>query len=527
VGSNKWSPEYYSTEDVREIVDFAAQLFITVLPTIETPGHCLAALAAYPELACEGDHFEVPKTRVGTYEDIMCVGKAALADFARDVFEEVARVFPGPFIHVGGDEVLTKRWENSEHTKAFAGMVGLSNLGPDLMESWYCHLGQLLKSLNRSMVMWDDHFKDRQWQVTQTCPGAQKEWVVQAWKMDHPVGMSDTGKVQQSWPFRTIASPMKSVYLDYPVASIDYNKTLDWELGGNKDSMLGGCANMWTEDSEPKDVAAKVYPRYLGVAERLWSGRAPGRPPHGRARSLDAASRAAALRHCGKGGPLLHNFGFACGKFEQTVNGRSKMWLGAQVNTNIDLYADAFSPERAVDDDEESYFWGIAPKNQDFFEVSFIGRHGKLIGAKWLRRVAASTGAKDRPGDRLDNGILQVVQWLPVSEPAKGPNEGDLLKYKAKIRTVAHFQDGAAVAEGEELMEGPIVAVKIVCTEYQTKWMALTEITAEEGQPKVHPTLQEIQESMVMGRRHRHHSLSDSHHHPGFGAGFHSHRSDV
>jgi len=542
VGANGWSPEFYSGEDVREIVDFAARLFITVLPTIETPGHCLAALAAYPELACEGEHFEVPKTRVGTYDDIMCVGKLSLAEFAKDVFAEVARLFPGPLVHVGGDEVLTTKWQNSEHAKAFAGMVGLKNLGPDLMEAWYCFLSQLLAEHGKRIVMWDDHFKQRVWRVTRLCPDAESTWVVQAWKLDDPVGGPGQSTVSESWPFQTIASPMKHVYLDYPVASIDYGKTLEWKLGGTPDTTLGGCANMWTEDSEPKDVGAKVYPRYLGIAERLWNEGGRHRPRPADARPLDASSHTAAKRHCEEGGPLAKDFGFACGKFQRTINSRSKTWLGARVTNTIDLYAEAFSPERALDDDEESYFWGIAPKQGDHFEVTFMGTNRQSALGKWFRRVTASTGAKDRPGDRLEKGKLQVVQWLPVgvpdegsADPLPGPEEestskaaANLPQYKLTARTLAHFLDGIAVAEGHELAEGPVVSVRIVCEEFQTKWMALTEITAEEGQPLEHPTLQDLPapnppRSQHRGPRGRHgQHPSGSGHRPKHGPSFHT-----
>lgn len=503
VRSNPWSPEFYSTEDVREIVKFAANLFIEVVPTIETPGHSLAALAAYPELACQGKHFEVPKTRVGTYTDIMCVGKKELEDFARDVFTEVAQLFPGQYIHVGGDEVVTVTWENSQHVRAFAGMAGLGNLGPDIMEAWYCFLTNLLKEHGRRIMMWDDHFALRDFAVTRRCPGAEESWVVQAWKYDFPIGGEDHERVLPSFGFRTVASPMKTAYLDYPVASIDYNRTLQWQVG-NGHNVLGGCATMWSEDSEPKDIGGKVFPRFLGIIERLWGGAAAMRRQHvpgflgplgsvmvepdDRPRKLDVASHAASQRHCEDDGPL-RKFGFKCGKFQLSAKGRSLTWEGAKVTTTMDSYAVGFSPEKAVDGDEDSYFWAVAPKANDQIEVSWLQTPARL--GRWFRRIVASTGAADRPGDRLDNGELWAAQWL-----SRGNGTGP---YNLEWVQLATFNEGSASAEGPSLAKGPVAVVRVVCTVAQTKWMALREITAEEGTAQPHPTVSDLPDIAKVG----------------------------
>jgi len=502
VKANKWSQEYYTTEMVREVVEFAASLFIKVLPTVETPGHALASLAAYPEIACEGDHFEVPKTRVGTYNDIMCVSKKELADFAQDVFEEVVKLFPHSFVHVGGDETPTLKWERSDHVKAFAGKAGLSNLGPDIMEAWYCFLGNLLGKYNRSIVMWDDHFAKREWSVSRKCPGAEQSWVVQAWKLESPVGNEEY--ISRSFPFRTIASPMRNVYLDYPVASIDYNKTMAWRIAepGTK-SALGGCATMWTEDSEPKDVGAKVYPRYLAVSERLWGGPVGARSSDGHhlaaealPRVLDESAFAASKRHCADEAPLSRDLGFKCGKFAHAEVERSPLWAGADVQTTMEVYALAFRPDRALDGDEESYFWAVAPKSGDKFLVSWLtqSRDPALRLGKWFIRLSAKTGAADRPGDQLDNGDLAVAQWLPSSDNAS--------KYELAWQRVGRFQGGSATADPSILEQGPVAAVQITCTVAQTKWMSLVEIFAEEGPGRPVPSLSDLPDRNSPPRRY-------------------------
>lgn len=257
---------------------------------------------------------------------------------------------------------------------------------------------------------------------------------------------------------------------------------------------------MWTEDSEPKDVGAKVYPRYLGISEKLWGAAGTKELPSEKARELDFSSHEAARRHCTETGPLRREFGFTCGKFALVVNGRSKTWLGARVKTNIDLYDAAYAPERALDGDEESYFWGIAPKFQDFFEVSWVGTHRSkdagtehTEGARWFRRIIAKTGAPDRPGDQLDAGNILVHQYV---------NEGS--QWRLKWVDVGSFSEGNCVAEGPEIAEGPIVGVKILVSRAQTKWMALTELTAEASDPKDHPTKEEMDESSSDAGWHPH-----------------------
>mmetsp|Transcript_126071 Transcript_126071/g.218607 ORF Transcript_126071/g.218607 Transcript_126071/m.218607 type:complete len:963 (+) Transcript_126071:58-2946(+) len=468
--SNKTNPGFYTHADVQEVVMYALKLFINVVPVIETPGHSLAALAAYPDLACKGDHFEVPQSRVGTYSDILCVGKREVSLFAYDVFSEVVKLFPSPYIHVGGDEIPTTRWEESKHTRAFAGMVGLKNLQADVLEAWYCFLSKLMADWNKTIIVWDDHFAN-QLSVTKRCPEAQKQWIVQAWKFQYPVGtMGDDNEfLHHAFPYRTIASPMKRCYLDYPVASIDFNKTLKFDPGRDAHHhhhlLLGGCANMWTEDTPQEEVGSKVYPRFIGLSERFWDG---GVNPDEH-RVMDLPVYLAAQQHCAEDGPLRKEFGFKCGKFGWKFYGRLPIWQKAHLTTTIDSFADEFKVEMALDGDKDTYFWGIAPKSGDVIQVIMAGKDGKVPLGKWLDSLVVATGSRDRPGDQLDHAELEVVQWLP--------KDGG---YEAKSVKVGEFEGGTAKASSEVLEKGPVLAVRISVTETQTKWVALPEIAVEE-----------------------------------------------
>eukprot|EP00913_Durusdinium_trenchii_P011455 g10756.t1 len=441
--SKQTSPEFYSEEDV---LNFAKEHFITVVPVIETPGHVLAALAAYPELSCDGTYFEVPKQRIGTYKEALCVGKASTFDFAKDVFGNVARLFPGRWIHIGGDEVVAESWWTSDHTRAFAGMAGLRNLAVDLMESWFCAVGKILKELDRQ-----------------------------------PIAVAD------DFPFHTISSPMKSVYLDYPVASIDFNKSLQ-VLPSTGPRILGGCATMWTEDAK-RDVFAKVFPRFMAIAERFWGG-VPDR-----ARDLDMSLWFAAHTHCEQ----RLKTDAQCGRFTVKDTQRSPLFAHARITTTLEslhegsweAFGEYFHVGRAFDADEETYFWAVSPQAGDLIEVVFINEENKrkrCLG-KWLKGLVVKTGSKDRPSDRLEQGYLKVAQW--VAEDGLLSSGGWGLKWTV----VCSFQSGLCNGDEEILTHGPVVMMRIQVAQSQTKWMALSEVQVEEAKTHPeHPTEEEIQE---------------------------------
>lgn len=101
---------FYTQDEIREIVVYASQRNITIIPEIEMPGHCKATLAAYPELGCTDGSVEVP-TRFGIFKDIYCAGKESTFEFLQNVLDEVMALFPSKIIHIGGDEAPKSRWK--------------------------------------------------------------------------------------------------------------------------------------------------------------------------------------------------------------------------------------------------------------------------------------------------------------------------------------------------------------------------------------------------------------------------------
>ena len=117
---------FYTQEEIREVVAYAAERQITIVPEIEMPGHSRAALAAYPELSCTGGPFEVA-CRFGIMQDVYCAGKEETFTFLQNVLDEVVALFPSPFIHIGGDEAPKARWRKCPDCQSCVRQEGLKD----------------------------------------------------------------------------------------------------------------------------------------------------------------------------------------------------------------------------------------------------------------------------------------------------------------------------------------------------------------------------------------------------------------
>jgi len=255
---------FYSQADIREIVTYARERYITVVPEIEMPGHCLAALAAHPELSCTGGPFEVT-ARWGVFDDVYCAGNDASFAFLERVLDEVVALFPGPFVHIGADECPKSRWQACPRCQARIRAVGLK--GEAELQSWFVRrIAAYLRSKGKRVTGWDEIMEG----------GLAEGVTVQYWR-----GWLGERLVEEATAAGNdvIVSPTSHCYLDYPWSSIDLAKIYSLEPipAGMNDvqasCVLGGEANMWTEYAPPPAVDGKIYPRLLGLAEVLWSPR--------------------------------------------------------------------------------------------------------------------------------------------------------------------------------------------------------------------------------------------------------------
>ena len=151
---------FYTQEQAKEIVDYAAERYITVVPEIDLPGHMLAALAAYPELGCTGGPYEVWR-QWGVADDVLCAGNDQVLKFLEDVYGELIEIFPSEYIHVGGDECPKVRWEKCPKCQARIKALGLksdkNHSKEERLQSFVInHIEKFLNDHGRQIIGWDE-----------------------------------------------------------------------------------------------------------------------------------------------------------------------------------------------------------------------------------------------------------------------------------------------------------------------------------------------------------------------------------
>ena len=145
---------YYTQEEIKDIVKYAAERYIEVIPEIDMPGHMVAALASYNHLGCRDEKFEV-RTRWGISKDVLCVGKESTFEFVEGVLEEVIKLFPSHYIHLGGDECPRDRWKECPHCQKRIQEEGLKD--ENELQSYFMHrVEKFLAKHNRKIIGWDE-----------------------------------------------------------------------------------------------------------------------------------------------------------------------------------------------------------------------------------------------------------------------------------------------------------------------------------------------------------------------------------
>lgn len=273
--SNKYDGQryggYYTQEEIRDIVHYAAQRHITIIPEIEMPGHSRAALAAYPNLGCTGGPYAVA-TAWGVFEDVYCAGKEETFTFLQDVLDEVIGLFPGTYVHIGGDECPKKRWKECRLCQQRIKNEKLKD--EHHLQSWFIQrIEKYLNSKGRKIIGWDEILEG----------GLAPNATVMSWRGEE--GGIAAAKQQHT----VIMTPGNWCYLDHYQASPE---TEPLAIGGlttveevysyeplpasltetEQQYILGAQGNVWTEYMKtPEHVEYMVYPRALALAEVVWT----------------------------------------------------------------------------------------------------------------------------------------------------------------------------------------------------------------------------------------------------------------
>lgn len=272
---------YYTLDDLREIVAYAKNLNIEIIPEIDLPGHMVAAVAAYPEFSCDPTKKYEVRIDGGISKDVLNIGKDETIDFLKCVLGHMAEVFPYKYIHLGGDECPTDQWSHNADCLKRVKDEGLA--GVNELQSWLVEkLGLYLKEkYDKDIICWDELLAH--WKSDNTVKP-----VIMAWNhINKSKEAADKG-------FKSIVVPYQSLYFDMmqvPLSEVDINEKYqggwgdNWvnsvetvygvnpvaSLSGKEDFCLGVQGNMWTETcNDSVEVEYQLLPRMLALSETGW-----------------------------------------------------------------------------------------------------------------------------------------------------------------------------------------------------------------------------------------------------------------
>jgi hexosaminidase len=269
---------FYTHEDVKELLKYAADRFVTIMPEIDVPGHSMAAVAAYPDLSCTPGNYRVISgekfmqwTDTGFYaleDNALCPANEKVYEFLDKVFTEVAQLFPFEYIHMGGDECAKNFWEKSDQVKQLMQRENLKDMH-EVQSYFVKRVEKIIESKGKKMIGWDEILEG----------GLAPNAAVMSWRG------SKGGKEAAELKHDVVMSPNSHTYIDLmqgdgviepPVySSIRLKKTYTFEPipdGVDPKYIKGGQANLWTEQIyNMRHAQYMTWPRAFAVAEAVWS----------------------------------------------------------------------------------------------------------------------------------------------------------------------------------------------------------------------------------------------------------------
>lgn len=264
------SGKYYSKQELKELVQYAQERGVEIIPEADLPGHSTALLAALPQLSCNGGTFEAypeerpySKRKRGA-ENMICVGNPESLKFVEDVVNELTEIFPSQYIHLGGDEVPTHTWEKCPKCQALYKREKMTQPG-ELQDYFTRKVSEIVRAKGKTMIGWDE-INDRN--------AATPEDILTVWRDEGTPNQLKA--LERNIP--VIMCPQHGCYFDWGYAGNSTRKVYEWDpvpenIGADKLPLIkGGQAALWTERISTQDrVEWMLYPRICALAEVFWS----------------------------------------------------------------------------------------------------------------------------------------------------------------------------------------------------------------------------------------------------------------
>ena len=268
---------FYTQEEAKEIVAYAQERFITVLPEIDLPGHMLAALAAYPSLGCTGGPYEVAQDW-GVFDDVLCMGNDSVITFLQDVLSEIMEIFPSKYIHIGGDEAPRTRWKSCPKCQARIRKEGLKtdkeHTAEDRLQS-YCmtRIERFLNEHGRQIIGWDEILDGDVAPNATVMSWRGSAGGIKAAQMGHDVVMTPNSHFYfDFYQSDDIKNEPLAIGGYLPLERVySYNPT-DGLTPEQASFIKGAQANVWTEYiPTTQQVEYMILPRMAALAEVQWT----------------------------------------------------------------------------------------------------------------------------------------------------------------------------------------------------------------------------------------------------------------
>ncbi|MDR3251912.1 MAG: family 20 glycosylhydrolase [Tannerella sp.] len=270
---------FYTQEEVREIVSYAAERFITVIPEIELPGHEMAAISAYPELACKHGDYS-PRIIWGVEDIVLCAGKESTFEFFDDVFKEIVELFPSEYVHIGGDECPKVSWKSCPLCQKRIAQEGLTakdgHSAEERLQSYFVQRAEkILARYGKKIIGWDEILEGGLAPTATVMSWRGEEGGIAAASLDHDVIMTPNpnGMYIDQYQGDPKIEPVAIGGYTLTKTVYDYNPTpAALVTEGREHYVKGVQCNTWSEYMYDNDIREyRTYPRILALGEIAWT----------------------------------------------------------------------------------------------------------------------------------------------------------------------------------------------------------------------------------------------------------------